>query len=145
MLPIKFRVKWPFVSGEDAKLDFKDGCYGGHLGFPIRAILPIFDVEVTPMLPTKFQVNTPFGSGEEAKNRFSRLIPIETILAIFHLQATPMLPTKFRVNWPRGIGGVGFQSKLLTPHDAQRSTHDERRSRTTDDGRRTLTDHNSSS
>ena len=68
MLPTKFRVNWPFCSGEDAK-------NGGHLGFPIRKILPIFNLQVTPMLPTKFPVNWPFGSGEEAKNRFSRWPP----------------------------------------------------------------------
>ena len=43
------------------------------LGFEIRTILVIFELQVTQMLPTKFQVNLPFGSGEEAKNRFSRL------------------------------------------------------------------------
>ena len=41
---------------------------------PIRIILAIFDLQVTPMLSTKFQVNWPFGSGE-AKNRFSRWRP----------------------------------------------------------------------
>ena len=54
------------------KMDFQDGCHGGHLGFLIGMILAIFDLQVTPMLPTKFQVNWPIGSGEEAKNRFSR-------------------------------------------------------------------------
>ena len=54
------------------KIDFQDG---GHLGFPIRTILAIFDVQVTTMLPIKFQVNWPFCSGEEAKNKFSRWRP----------------------------------------------------------------------
>ena len=75
MLPTKFRVNWPFGSGEEAKLDFQDGFHGGHLGFPIGTILAIFDLQVTPMLPTKFQVNWPLGSGVEAKNRFSRWPP----------------------------------------------------------------------
>ena len=26
------------------KIDFQDGCHGGHLGFPIRTILAIFDL-----------------------------------------------------------------------------------------------------
>ena len=51
MLPTKFRVNWPFGSGEEA-IDFQDGCHGGHLGFPIGTILAIFDLQVTPMLPT---------------------------------------------------------------------------------------------
>ena len=69
MLPTKFLVNWPFSSGEEAKrslesiglsvqekklnIDFQDG---GHLGFLIRTILAIFDLQVTLMLPTKFRV-----------------------------------------------------------------------------------------
>ena len=34
MLPTKFRVSWPFGSGEEAKIDFQDGRHGDHLGFP---------------------------------------------------------------------------------------------------------------
>ena len=124
MLPTKFRVNWPFSSGEEAKnrfsrwlpwrpswishwhnfsyffiyksprcflpslestglsvqekkrkIDFQDGCHGGHLGFPIGTILAIYDLQVILMLPRKFGVNWPFGSGEEAKNRFSRWPP----------------------------------------------------------------------
>ena len=63
------------VQEKKPKIDFKDGCHGGHLGFPIGTILAIFDLQVTPMLPNKFGVNWPFGSGEEAKNRFSRWLP----------------------------------------------------------------------
>ena len=40
MLPTKFQVNWPFSSGEEMKKkDFQDGCYGSHLGFPIRTTL----------------------------------------------------------------------------------------------------------
>ena len=56
------------------KIDFQDGCHGGHLGFLIRMILAIFDLQVTPMFPNKFRVNWPFGSGK-ANNRFSRWPP----------------------------------------------------------------------
>ena len=72
MIPTKFGVDWLLGLGEKRKIDFQDGYHGGHLGFPIGTILPIFDLQVTPMLPTKFGVNWPFSSGEEAKNRFSR-------------------------------------------------------------------------
>ena len=61
--------------GEEGKIDFQDGCHGGHLGFPIGMILAIFDLQVTRILPSKFGVNWPFGSGEEGKNRFSRWRP----------------------------------------------------------------------
>ena len=105
MLPTKFRVNWPFSSGEEAKnrfsrrlpwqpswisywhdfsffliykspqcflqslgsiglsvqekklnIDFQVGSHGGHLGFLIRTILAIFDLQVTLMLSTKFRV-----------------------------------------------------------------------------------------
>ena len=73
MLPSKFGLNWPFE--KKRKIDFQDGCHGGHLGFRIGMILAIFDLQVTLMLPSKFGVNWPFGSGEEAKNRFSRQLP----------------------------------------------------------------------
>ena len=57
------------------KIDFQDGHYGGHLRFPIRIILAIFDLQITSMLPAKFRVIWPFGSEEEVKNRFSRWQP----------------------------------------------------------------------
>ena len=60
------------VQEKKRKIDFQDGCHGGHLGHPIGTILAIFDLQVTPMSPTKFGVNWPFGAGEEAKYRFSR-------------------------------------------------------------------------
>ena len=71
MLPTMFGVNWLLGLGEEAKIDFKDGCHGGHLGFLIRRILAIFDLQVTPMPPSKFGVNQPFGSREEAQNRVS--------------------------------------------------------------------------
>ena len=75
MLPTKFGISWPFGQEKKRKIDFQDGCHGGHLGFPISMILAIFDLQVTQMLPSKFGVNWPLGSGEEVKNRFSRWQP----------------------------------------------------------------------
>ena len=63
------------VQEKKQKIDFPDGCHGGHLGFPIGTIFGIFDLHVTPMLPSKFGGNWLFGSGEEAKNRVSRWRP----------------------------------------------------------------------
>ena len=48
------------VQEKKFNIDFQDG---GHLGFPIRLILAIFDLQVTSILPIKFQFNWPFGSG----------------------------------------------------------------------------------
>ena len=59
MLPIKFRVNWPFGQEKQRKIDFQDGCHGCHLEFPIGTILGMFDLQVTPMLPTKYPVNWP--------------------------------------------------------------------------------------
>ena len=54
MLPTKFQVNWPLVQEKKRKIDFQDGCHGGHLGVSIGTILAIFDLQVTWMLPTKF-------------------------------------------------------------------------------------------
>ena len=103
------------VQEKKRKIDFQDGGHCSHPGFPIRTILAIFGLQVTPMLPSKFGVNWPFGSREEAKNRFSRWRPWcppwisdRHDFSFFDLQVTLMLPTKYQVNWPRGVGGVGF-------------------------------------
>ena len=63
------------IQEEKRKIDIQDGRHSGHLGFPVRTILAIFDLQVTPMLSTKFHVNWPFDSKEEAKNRLSRWPP----------------------------------------------------------------------
>ena len=47
---------------------------GSHLGFLIKMILAVFDLQVTSILPTKFRVDWPFGSGE-VQIRFSRWGP----------------------------------------------------------------------
>ena len=111
-----FQANWLFSSGEEAKKKkkkkkIKNGCHGDHLGFLIRTILAIFDVQVTPMLPTMIQVNWPFSSGEE-KNRFSRWQPWQPSwisdqnnFSFFDQQVTPMLPTEFQVNRPFGSRG----------------------------------------
>ena len=36
------------------KKDFQDDDHDGHLGFPIRWILNIFDLQVAPIIATKF-------------------------------------------------------------------------------------------
>ena len=103
MLPTKFQVNWPFISGAE-KLDFQDGGHGGLLGFPIGMILAIINLQKKvkkksrechilrhqeeeetkktkqtqiehPDASYQVQVSWPFGSGEEAINRFSRWPP----------------------------------------------------------------------
>ena len=45
-------IAHPEQSSGELKIDFKDGCHGGNLGFLIGMILYIFDLQVTLMLPT---------------------------------------------------------------------------------------------
>ena len=45
------------------KTDFQDGHQKDHLGFPIKTILAVFELQVTPMLSIKFRVNWPRGAG----------------------------------------------------------------------------------
>ena len=45
------------VQEKKLNIDFRDRGHGGHLGFWIRTILAIFELQVTQMLPTKFRVN----------------------------------------------------------------------------------------
>ena len=52
----KFGVNWPFGAGEEEKYRFSR-LRPWSPGFQIRAILAIFDLQVTQMLPTKFRVN----------------------------------------------------------------------------------------
>ena len=73
MLPTRFGF---WVQEKKRKIDFRDGCHGGHLGYPIGMVLAVFDLQVTPMLPSKFGVNWPFDSGKEAKNRFTAMVAI---------------------------------------------------------------------
>ena len=105
MLPSKFGVNWSFgFRRRSKKIDFQDGCHGGHLGFPIGTILAISDLQVTPMLPSKFGVNR-FKRRSEKYISFHFLgFLIGTMLVIFYLQVTPMLPSKFGVSWPFGSG-----------------------------------------
>ena len=44
MLPSKFESTGLSVQEKKQKIDFQDGCHGGHLGFPIGMILAIFDL-----------------------------------------------------------------------------------------------------
>ena len=43
-----------WVQKKKRKIYFQDGGHGSHLGFPVRTILAIFDLQVALMLSTKF-------------------------------------------------------------------------------------------
>ena len=127
MFPTKFRVNWPFGSGEGAKNRFLIG-----------TILAIFDLQVTPMLPTKFSSQLAF----RFKRRSEKYIchgnhlgfSIGTILTIFDQRpiTNPMLTTV-----SSQLAQVCRRSRLLKEIvDAAW--------RRTDDAWRTLIEHNSS-
>ena len=69
---LSFKSIGPLVQKRKRKIDFQDGGHGCHLGFRIRTILAIFDLQVTPILSIKFRVNWPFCSGEDDRKKFSR-------------------------------------------------------------------------
>ena len=56
ILPTKFRVNWPYGSGEEIKNRFSRWYKDGHLGFPIGMILSIFDLKDAPIVSMKFRV-----------------------------------------------------------------------------------------
>ena len=123
------------VQEKKRKIDFQDGCHGGHLGFPIGTILAIFDQQVTLMVLSKFGVNWPFGSGDEEKNRFSRWQPWRPSwisdrndFSYFWSTSHPDASYQVSSQLAQGCRRSRLLKQLLTPHD----------------GRRTLTDHNSS-
>ena len=130
------------VQEKKRKIDFQDGGHGGHLGFLIGTILAIFDLQVTLIVPSKFGVNWPFGSGEEAKNRFSRWQPWRPSwisdrndFSYFWFTSHPDASYQVSSQLAQGCRRSRLLKQLLTPHNRRRTTHD---------GRRTLTDHNSS-
>ena len=123
------------VQEKKQKIDFQDGGHSGHLGFPISTILATFYLQVTLMVPSKFGVNWPFSSGEEAKNRFSRWRPWRPSwisdrndFNYFWSTSHPNASYQVSSQLAQGCRRSRLLKQLLTPHD----------------GRRTLTDHNSS-
>ena len=106
MLPSKYGLS---VQEKKRKIDFQDGCHGGHLGFPIGTILAIFDLLYKS--PQCFIASLE-SIGLSVHEKMRKIdfqdghlgFPIDTILAIFYQQVLPMLPSKFGVNWPFGSG-----------------------------------------
>ena len=119
------------VQEKKRKIDFQDGCHGGHLGFPIGTILAIFDLQVTLMVPSKFGVNWPSVQEKKRKIDFQDGghgghlgFPIGTILAIFDLQSHPDASYQVSSQLAQGCRRSRLLKQLLTPHDARRTTHE---------------------
>ena len=70
MLPTKFRVSWPFGSGEEEKNRFSRWLLWWPSSISDQKDFTIFDLLVTPILPTTFQDEWPFCAGEETKINF---------------------------------------------------------------------------
>ena len=79
MLPTKFRLSWPFGSGEEAKNRFLRWQPWRQSWIYNQNDFGYFDLPATPMLPIKFQDNLPFVS-EEAKKKIFKLAAIVAIL-----------------------------------------------------------------
>ena len=97
-----------------SNIDFQDDGHGGLLGFPIRTLVGIFDLQVTLILTMKFRVSWPFikkkieigfQHGCHGGGQFGFLIGM--ILASFDLQVAQILHIKFQVTWSFGSGEEG--------------------------------------
>ena len=104
VLHTKFRVSWPFCSGEEANNRYSRWPQWRPLWISDKNEFSFFIYKSSRWFLPGFK--SPFGSGEEEKNRFSRWPPrghlgfrIGTILAIFDEQVTPMFPSKFQISW----------------------------------------------
>ena len=75
MLPTKFRVNWPFSSGEEAKNRFSRWLPWQPSWISDWQDFSYFWPTSHPNVSYKVWVNWPFGAGEEAKYRFSRWRP----------------------------------------------------------------------
>ena len=119
MLPTKFRVNWPIVSGEEVKNRFSKWLPWQPSWNSIKNALAIFDLQVTLTLPTKLPVNWPIVQEKKWKTDFQDghhggllAFPISITLAFFDLQVTLTTPTKFQVNLPFGSGEKAKKKKI---------------------------------
>ena len=107
MLPTKFRVNWPFGSGEEAKNRFSRWPPSwfsdqNYFSYSWSTNHP----DASYQLTLRFRKRSKKKKFQDGHHGGHFGFPIGMILAIFDLQVTPMLPTKFRVNWPFGSGGA---------------------------------------
>ena len=112
MLPTKFRVSWPFGSGEEGKnrlsrlqpwwpswISNRNNFSYFFIYKSSWCFLPSF--ESIGLLVQEKKSKIDFQDGRHGGHLG---FWIRTVLAIFYLHVTPMLPTKFWVNWPFGSG-----------------------------------------
>ena len=111
------------------KIDFQDGGYGGHLGFPIRMILAIFLSASHPDISYQVSSLLAFRFRSRTKQIFKMAtmdghlgFPIGRILAIFDLH-TLILPTRARENRKNSRSGpkLGILDRFQTPQNANKS------------------------
>ena len=114
MLPPKFRVSWPFDSGEEAKNIFSRWPHG----FPIGTILAILICRSPRCFLLSYRSIGPSVQDKKRKTNFQRWLPRRQswisdrndysfffFFFFFYLQVTSMLPTKLQV------GGSGEEAK----------------------------------
>ena len=106
ILPIKFRVSWPFRSGEEVQNRFSRWRLWRPSWISDRNKLSYFWSTYHPDTSYRVSSHLAFRFRRRFKIDFqdgSRGIhlgfPITTVLAILDLQVAPILPTKFRVSW----------------------------------------------
>ena len=107
MLPTKFQINWPFVSGEEEKNRFSIWrpwwpswiSYWNDFSYFCKSPLCFLPSLESIGLSVQKKRLKDFQNGHHGSHLG---FPIGTILSIFDLQVTPMLPTKFWVYWPLG-------------------------------------------
>ena len=111
MLPTKFKVIWPFGSGEEAKNRFSRWLPWRPYWKPDWNDFNLFSSTSHPYASNQVSSQLAFQFRRRSEKKFSRWPPwqpfwflIGTILAIFYLKVTSMLPTKFQIYWPFGSG-----------------------------------------
>ena len=132
MFPSKFQISWFFVQRK-RKIDFKDGRHRDHLGFSARNDFSyFFFIYKSPRCSAGFSVQE-----KKQNNKFRRRppFPIGMILSIFWSTRHP--DASYQVS--SQLAQVCRRRRLL-----KQVVDATRRTRTTHDGRGTLTDHKSS-
>ena len=110
ILPTKFRVSWPFGSGDEGKIYCRNGRHGGQFGFSVGNDYIYFlpkgysgtSNQVSSQLVFWFRRQRGKYIFKEAAMAATWDFSIKTLVAIFDLQVTLILLTKFRVNWHFG-------------------------------------------
>ena len=106
MLPAKFRINWPFGSGEEMKNGFsrKPPWRPSWISDRNDFSHPDASYQVSSQLAFWFRRRSEISRFSRCRHGGHLRFLIRTIKALFDLQVTPMIPTKFQIKWSFGSG-----------------------------------------